>query len=308
MAINTGNFAKLLYPGLNTIFGHKYTEKPMQGAQIFEERTSRRAYEEVISVTGFGLPSIKTEGNAVVYDEEQQGFLTRFKPNVWATGFIITEEMMDDDLYDTIGTQRTEGLAYSMRQGEEVTCANVLNRAFNTSYVGGDAATLIASAGGGGSASHPNVSGGTWTNGAATAVDLSEAALEQAKIDIDDFRDDRGKRMQANIKQLIIASSNQFEAERILGSKLRPGTADNDANALYSMGAIPKVVVNNYLEDADAWFVQTDVPNGLIKFNRKPISFAIDNEFDTSNAKFKAAQRYATGWGDPRCAWGSPGG
>lgn len=300
MAINTGNFAKLLYPGLNTIYGHKYTEKPKQCDEIFENRVSRRAYEEIISVTGFGLPSIKTEGNSIVYDDEQQGFLTRFKPNVWAMGFIITEEMMEDDLYDTVGQRRTEGMAYSMRQGEEITAANILNRAFTAGYVGGDGVVL-------GSASHPNVSGGTWSNIAATAADLSEAALEQAKIDIDDYRDDRGKRMQANIKQLIISSSNQFEAERILGSRLRSGTADNDVNAMYTMGSIPKVVVNNYLDDADAWFLQTDVPNGFLKFNRKPMTFAIDNEFDTSNAKFKAAQRYAVGWGDPRCFYGTPG-
>ena len=307
MPINTGNIAKLLYPGLNTIYGQKYNEKPKQCDMIFETRTSRRAYEEIIGMTGFGLPSIKTEGNAIVYDEEQQGFLTRFTPNVWAMGFIITEEAMDDDLYDVVGPQRTEGMAYSMRQGEEITAANILNRAFNTSYVGGDAATLIASAGGGGSASHPNVSGGTWTNGVATASDLSEAALEQAKIDIDDFRDDRGKRMQANIKQLIIASANQFEATRILGSSERTGTAERDLNAMYTNGTIPKVIVNNYLDDADAWFIQTDVPNGLLKFERKAMAFAIDNDFDTSNAKFKVSHRYAQGWADPRCLYGSPG-
>lgn len=307
MPITTSNFAKLVYPGLNTIYGQKYAEKPKQCDQIFETRTSRRAYEEDMGVTGFGLPAIKTEGNAVFYDEEQQGFLTRYQHIVWASGFIITEEMMDDDLYDTVGQRRTEGLAYSMRQGEEIVSANILNRAFNTSYLGGDGATLIASAGGGGSASHPNVSGGTWTNGVATAADLSEAALEQAKIDIDDFRDDRGKRMQANIKQLIIASANQFEAERILGSKLRVDTANNDANAMYTMGTIPKIIVNNYLDDADAWFIQTDVPNGFIKYERKPMAFSIDNDFDTSNAKFKVQHRYSVGFTDPRCAYGSPG-
>jgi len=305
--ITTGNFAKLLYPGLNTIYGHKYTEKAKQCDQIFETRSSRRAYEEDIGVTGFGLPSIKTEANAIVYHEEQQGFLTRYTPVVWASGFIISEEAMDDDLYDTIGQRRTEGLAYSMRQGEEIVAANVLNRAFNTSYVGGDAATLIASAGGGGSASHPNVSGGTWTNGVATAADLSEAALEQAKIDIDDFRDDRGKRMQANIKQLIIASSNQFEATRILGSSERTGTADRDLNAMYTNGTVPKIIVNNYLTDADAWFIQTDIPNGMLKYERKAMAFAVDNDFDTSNAKFKVTHRYSLGFTDQRCMYGSPG-
>lgn len=307
MPITTGNIAKLLYPGLHTIYGHKYREKPKQCDQFLETRMSKRAYEEDIGITGFGLPSIKTEGNAVVYDEEQQGFLTRYSPQVWAMGFIITEEAIDDDLYDTVGPRRTAGLAYSMRQGEEITAANLLNRAFNTTYTGGDAATLIASAGGGGSATHPNVSGGTWTNGVATAADLSEAALEQAKIDIDDIRDDRGKRMQLNIKQLIIASSNQFEAERILGNKLRVATADNDPNAMYTMGTIPKVIVNNYLNDADAWFIQTDCPEGMIKYVRKAMTFAVDNDFDTSNAKFKCQQRYSQGWTDPRNMYGSPG-
>lgn len=308
MAVMTTNdFAKLLEPGLNTIFGHAYREKTAQWSQFMEERTSRRAYEEIISITGYGLPTVKQEGGNFVYDEEQQGFLTRFRPNVWALGFQISEEMLDDDLYSTVGEARTKGLAFSMRQGEEINCANILNRAFNTSYVGGDSATLIASAGGGGSATHPNVSGGTWTNGVATAADLSETVLEQAKIDIDDIRDDRGKRMQLNIKQLIVASSNQFEAERILKSKLRPETANNDVNALYAMGTIPKVIVNNYLTDPDAWFLQTDCPNGMLRFNRKPMRFAVDSSFDTGSMKFKVTHRYAVGWGDPRCMYGSPG-
>lgn len=307
MPITTGNIAKLLYPGLHTIYGHKYREKPKQCDQFLELRMSRRAYEEDIGITGFGLPSIKTEGNAVIYDEEQQGFLTRYSPNVWATGFVITEEAMDDDLYDVVGQRRTEGIAYSMRQGEEITAANLLNRAFNTSYTGGDKATLIASAAAG-STNHPNVSGGTWVNGPSNDIDLSEAALEQAKIDIDDFRDDRGKRMQLNIVQLIIASSNQFEVERILGNRLRPDTANNDPNAMYTLGTIPKVTVNNYLTDADAWFIQTDCPNGLIKYTRKAMTFAIDNEFDSGNMKFKSQHRYSQGWTDARTLYGSEGG
>jgi len=307
MPITTGNFAKLLYPGLNAIYGHKYNEYARECDQIFETRSSRRAYEEDLGVTGFGLASVKTEGNAISYDTEQQGFLTRYNHLVYAMGFVITEEMMDDDQYDVVGQRRTEGMAYSMRQTEETVAANVLNRAFNTSYVGGDAATLIASAGGGGSASHANVSGGTWTNGVATAADLSEASLEQAIIDIADFKDDRGKKIQVMPKQLIIPKDLQFEAERILESRLRPGSAENDINALYTMGSVPKVVVNHYLNDADAWFIQTDMPNGLIKYNRKAMTFAVDDDFDTSNAKFKASARYSFGWTDPRCLYGSPG-
>lgn len=307
MPINTGSNPKLLYPGLKVIYGISYSEKPKQCDQIFETMQSRRAYEEVQGMTGFGTASIKTEGKAVTYDTESQAFLTRYTPVVWAMGFIITEENMDDDLYDVIGSRRTKGLAYSMRQTEEIVAANVLNRAFNTSFVLGDASTLVASAGGGGSSSRPNFSGGTWTNGVATATDLSELALEQAKIDIDDYRDDRGKRMQANIKQLIIASSNQFEAERILESRLRSGSAENDVNAMYTMGTIPKVIVNNYLTDADAWFIQTDVPNGFTKMERKAMVFTNDGEFDTSNAKFKVQHRYSIGATDARCVYGSPG-
>lgn len=307
MAINTGNFAKLLYPGLNTIYGYKYNEYAKECDQIFESRSSRRAYEEDIGVTGFGLAAVKTEGNSVIYDNEQQGFLTRYNHLTYSLGFIITEEMIDDDQYDVVGQRRTEGLAYSMRQTEETVAANVFNRAFNTSYTLGDGSSLIASAGGGGSASRPNVSGGTWTNGVATASDLSEAALEQAVIDIADFKDDRGKKIQVMPKQLIIPKDLQFEAERILASVLRPATADNDTNALYTMGSIPKVVVNHYLTDSNAWFVQTDMPNGMIKYNRKEVSFDMDDDFDTSNAKFKASARYSFGATDPRGIYGSPG-
>jgi hypothetical protein len=308
MAINTGNFGKLIYPGLNTIFGHKYNEKQKECSQIFEVRSTKRAYEEDIGVTGFGLAAVKTEGNASAYDTEQQGFLTRHTPVVYSLGYIITEEMVEDDLYDTVGQRRTEGLAFSQRQTEEIVSANIFNRGFNTNFTYGDGASLIASAGGGGSSSRPNVSGGTYTNGAATAGDLSEATLEQALIDIANFKDDRGKRIQVNAKQLIIANGNQFNAERILGSTLRSNTANNDANAILSMGLVPKVVLNHYLTDADAWFIQTDMPNGFIKYDRKPMAFAMDNDFDTSNHKFKSAARYSVGCTDVgRAVWGSPG-
>jgi len=304
--INTGNFAKFLYPGLNTIYGHKYGEYPLECAQIFESKNSSRAYEEDIGVTGFGLAPVKTEGNAVTYDTEQQGFLTRYNNVTYALGFIITEEMMDDDQYDVVGQRRTEGLAYSMRQTKETVHANILNRAFNTSYTGGDGATLIASTGAG-SATHPNASGGTWTNGPVTDADLSVASIEQGVIDIAKFTDDRGKKISVMPKQLIIAVDNQFEAERIMGSVLESGTADNDTNAIRTMGVIPKIVVNHYLTDADAWFIQTDIPNGFTTYMRKAANFSIDNDFDTSNAKFKGQERYSAGWTDSRCAYGSEG-
>lgn len=306
MAINTGNNAKLLWPGLSTIYGITYNEYPQECLQIFETLTSNKAYEEIIGMTGFGLASIKPEGQPGTYDTESQAFLTRFSHATFFTGFIITEENMDDDQYSTIGSRRTKGLAYSVRQTKETVAANVLNRAFNTSYTGGDSSTLIASTGAG-SSTHSNVSGGTWTNGPTTDADLSEAALEQAVIDIGNFKDDRGKKIQVMPRQLIIPNGSQFEAERILGSMLRVGTSDNDKNALYSMGSVPKVIVNHYLTDTDAWFVQTDIPNGMIHYERKAPVFAIDNDFDTSNAKFKVSYRESWGWGDPRCMFGSEG-
>lgn len=306
MPITSGNFAKLLYPGLNTIYGQKYNEYPLECAQIYETRSSNRAYEEDLSITGFGLASVKSEGSSITYDTEQQGFLTRFSHLVYASGFIITEEMMDDDQYDVVGQRMTEGLAYAIRQTQETVGANVLNRAFNTAYTGGDGATLIASASAG-SSSHPNVSGGSWTNGPTTSGDLSESVLEQAVIDISNFTDDRQKRIQVRVKQLIIPNGSQFNVERILGSQLRVGTADNDKNALYSMGSIPKTILNHYLTDSNVWFLQTDIPNGMIHFERKPVSFAIDNDFDTSNAKFKVQYRESRGWTDPRCIYGNPG-
>lgn len=306
MPINTGNNAKLLWPGLNTIYGITYAEYKMEYTQIFETLDSYKAYEEDIGMTGFGLASVKPEGQPGTYDVERQAFLTRFSHATFFTGFIITEENMDDDLYDTIGERRTKGLAYSVRQTRETVGANVINRAFNTAFLGGDGSTLIASTGAG-SATHPNFSGGTWTNGPTTDSDLNEAALEQAVIDIADFTDDRGKAIQVMPYQLIIANGNQFNAERILASQLQSGTANNDVNALYAMSSIPKIHLNHYLSDPDAWFVQTDVPNGMTHYERKAPVFAVDNDFDTSNAKFKVTYRESYGWKDPRCFYGSAG-
>lgn len=306
MPISTGSNAKLLWPGLNTIYGISYNEYPLECVQIFETLQSSKAFEEDLGMTGFGLASVKAQGAAGTYDTERQAYLTRFNHVTYFTGFIITEENMDDDQYDTIGEHRTKGIAYAVRQTQETVAANVLNRAFNSSYPGGDGSSLIASAAVT-DTSHPNASGGSWTNGPITDADLSEASLEQAVIDIANFKDDRGKRIQVMPRQLIIANGNQFEAERILGSQLRPGTADNDTNALYAMSSVPKVIVNHYLSDTDAWFVQTNIPNGMTRYQRKAPVFAVDNDFDTSNAKFKVSYRESWGWKDPRCLYGSEG-
>ena len=207
---------------------------------------------------------------------------------------------MEDDQYDVVGQRKAQGLAYSMRQTKEVIAANVYNRAFNSAFVGGDGKELLAT-------DHPNFAGGTWSNELAVAADLSEAALEQAHIDIGGFTNDRGLLIAAKAKTLIIPRQLAFEAKRILGSDLRVGTANNDTNAMKDMGLVPEVIVNHYLTDTDAWFIRTDVPHGMKHFERRADAFEMDNDFDTENAKFKATARYSFGWTDPRGLFGSPG-
>lgn len=305
--INSSSFAKALWPGVNAWYGKAYSEYPVEYTELFDKFSSSKAFEEDVGVSSFGLAVVKPEGSPISYDSERQAFITRYSHVTYALGFIITREIMEDDQYDVVGQRKAQGLAYSMRQTKEVVAANVYNRAFNTSYLGGDGSTLIASAGGGGSATHPNFAGGTWTNGPATAADLSEAALEQAHIDIAGFTNDRGLLIAAKPKALIIPRQLMFEAKRILASDGRPGTDLNDVNAMKAMGLVPKVVVNHYLTDADAWFLRTDVPHGMKYFERRGDSFDMDNDFDTENAKFKATARYSFGWTDPRGVYGSPG-
>jgi hypothetical protein len=305
--ITTSSFAKALWPGVNKWYGDAYNEFSPQWQELFEKNTSRRAFEEDVGVSMFGLPSIKAEGSPISYDTSRQGFTSRYNHVVYALGFIVTREAVDDDLYDIVGKQKAKSLAFSMRQNKEIVAANIYNRAFNTSYVGGDSATLIASAGGGGSASHPNVAGGTWTNGPAVAADLSEASLEQAVIDIRGFQNDRGLKVQAKPVKLIIPKELMFEATRILKTEGQVYSADNTLNAIKTMGVIPTVVVNDYLTDTDAWFIRTNVQDGLKYFERDGDSFGMDEDFDTENAKYKARSRFAFGWTDPRGIYGSPG-
>ena len=305
--ITSSSFAKLLWPGLNAVYGKAYNDYPEEWSKLFEKNTSDRAYEEDLGLSSFGLAAVKNEGAPISYDTERQGFTSRYNHVVYALGFIITREIYEDDQYGKVGAQKAKALARSLRQTKEIVGANVYNRAFNTSYVGGDGATLIASAGGGGSSSHPNVAGGSFTNGVATAADLSEAALEQAVIDIAGFRDDRGLLIAAKPRKLVIPYQQQFEAARILGADGRVGTDLNDPNVLKDKGIFSEVVVNHYLTDPDAWFVLTDVQDGLKYFERRADQFEMDNDFDTENAKFKASSRYSFGWTDPRGIYGSPG-
>lgn len=298
--INTGSFAKALWPGINAWYGKEYSEYSVEYKDLFDHNTSKRAYEEDVGVSSFGLALEKPEGAPISYDSERQAFTTRYTPVVFALGFIITREIMEDDQYDVVGQRKAQGLAFSMRQTKEIVGANVYNRAFSGSYVGGDGVSLL-------NAAHPNLAGGTWSNILGTAADLSEAALEQACIDIAGFRNDRGLLIAVRPETLVIGPQLIYEAKRILGTDGRVATADNDLNALKTLGAIPKVVVNHYLTDGDAWFIRTNVKNGMKYFERRGDEFGMDNDFDTENAKYKATSRYAFGWTDPRALYGSPG-
>jgi hypothetical protein len=298
--INTGSFAKALWPGVNRWYGKAYGDYKTEYDAIFENRTSSKAFEEDVGISSFGLAVQKPEGMPISYDSERQGFITRYQHTVFALGFIITREMMEDDQYDIVGQRKAQGLARSIRQTKEINGANIYNRAFNGAFVGGDGVSMI-------NAAHPNIKGGTWSNIIATAADLSEAALEQAHIDIAAFTDDAGLLIAARPKTLIIPRQMIFEAKRILDTDGRPGTNANDINALKEMGVVQNTVVNHYLTDPDAWFLLTDVPNGPSYFERRSDEFGMDNDFDTENAKYKATSRYSFGWSDARGVYGSAG-
>ena len=298
--ITSGSFAKALWPGVNAWYGKSYKDYPEEWSRLgFQIEKSQKAYEEDVGLSSFGLAAIKAEGASVTYDSERQGFTSRYNHVVYALGFVITREIYEDDQYDVVGKRKAQGLARSMRQTKEIVGANIFNRAFAT-YTGGDGKVMIAS-------DHPNVAGGTFANLIGTAADISEAALEQAVIDIAGFRDDRGLLIAAKPQKLIVPYQLQFEVNRILGAQGRVGTELNDPNAIKDMGIFNEVVVNHYLTDTDAWFIVTDVPEGLKHFERRPDQFEMDNDFDTENAKFKATARYSFGWSDPRGIYGSPG-
>lgn len=301
MAImNSGSFAKALWPGVNAWYGKAYNEYDVEFEKLFDKFSSNRAFEEDVGLSSFGLAVQKGEGQPISYDQERQGFTTRYTHAVFALGFIITREIMEDDQYDVVGQNKAKGLAYSIRQTKEILGANVYNRAFNSTYTGGDGQALLSNA-------HPNIAGGTWSNLIATPADLSEAALEQAVIDIAGYTNDRGLRISVKPKQLIIPYTLQFEAARILKSVGRVGTDNNDINALNNMGLFKDVIINHYLTDSDAWFIRTDVPNGMKYFERRADEFGMDNDFDTENAKFKASFRASWGWTDPKGLYGSQG-
>ena len=307
MPINTGNFAKALQEGVYDWYGMAYNEYDMQFKEIFETRTSRKAYEEIVGSAGTGMAAVKPEGGSVAYDTMQQGFPSRFTHITYGLGFIITKEMVEDDLYDRIAEARSKALARSMRVTKETVAANVLNRASNNSYLGGDGSSLLASAAYT-STSHPLVKGGSFTNAPAAGTDLSEAALEDAVIAMGTWEDDAGLRIAVKPRKLIVPVNYQFEAERILRTDLRVGTGNNDLNALKSRGTIPGgFSVNNYITDTNSWFILTDADNGMIHFERRADDFTTDNDHNTDNAQFKATGRYSFGWADSRGIYGSMG-
>lgn len=298
--INSGSFAKALWPGVNAWYGKAYSEWPEEYSKLFDKSTSSKAFEEDVGISSFGLAIQKAEGAPISYDSERQAFITRYQHAVYALGFIITREMMEDDQYDVVGQRKAQGLAFSMRQTKEIIAANVYNRAVTAGFVGGDGVTLLSTA-------HPNLKGGTWSNRLATDADLSEASLEQACIDIAGFTNDAGLLIAVRPESLIIPRQLMFEAKRILGSDGRVGTDNNDLNALKTLGVVPTIVTNHYLTDVDAWFIRTDVQNGMKYIERRADSFDMDNDWDTENAKFKATARYSFGWTDARALCGSPG-
>lgn len=298
--INSGSFAKALWPGVNAWYGKAYDEYPVEYTDLFDKFTSNKAFEEDVGISSFGLAVQKSEGAPVSYDSERQAFTTRYQHVVYALGFLITREVVDDDQYDVVGQRKAQGLAFSMRQTKEIVAANVYNRAFNSAYTGGDGIQLVSTA-------HVNIKGGTWSNRIAVDADLSEAALEQACIDIAGFTNDAGLLIAVRPQSLIIPRQLMFEAKRILGTDGRVGSDLNDLNAIKTMGMIPKVVTNHFLTDTDAWFIRTNVKHGMKYFERRADSFDMDNDFDTENAKFKATARYSFGWTDPRGIYGSQG-
>jgi len=300
MAISRGQLVKELEPGLNALFGLEYKRYENQHAEIYATETSDRAFEEEVMLSGFANAQVKPEGSGVVFDNAQETYTARYTMETVALAFAITEEAVEDNLYDRLSSRYTKALARSMANTKQIKAANVLNRAFNSSFTGGDGKELCAT-------DHPTIFG-TVSNELATAADLNETSVEQALIDIAAFTDERGLKIAARGVKMIIPSELQFTAERIMNSANRVGTADNDINAVKSMGMIPQgYVVNNYLTDTDAFFIITDVPNGLKYFERSPIKTSMEGDFDTGNVRYKARERYSFGFSDFRGIFGSPG-
>ena len=301
MAISRAQLAKELEPGLNALFGMEYARYDNEAAEIYDTESSERAFEEEVMLSGFGAAPVKGEGSAVSFDDPQEAYTARYTHETIALAFSITEEAIEDNLYDRLASRYTKALARSMANTKQVKGAATLNNAFDSSFTGGDGKELCAT-------DHPLVSGNSLRNEPSTAADLNETSLENALIDIAAFVDERGLKVSVRGTKLVVPAALQFVSDRLLESTLRPGTADNDVNAVRNMGMLPQgYTVNHYLTDTDAWFIKTDAPRGFIHFERMPMSTKMEGDFDTGNVRYKARERYSYGYSDPRCVFGSPG-
>jgi len=301
MAISRAQLLKELLPGLNALFGLEYARYGEEHKEVYETETSERSFEEETKLSGFSAAPVKNEGTAIAYDNAQEAWTTRYNHETIALGFSITEEAIEDNLYDSLSARYTKGLARAMAYTKQVKAAAVLNNGFNSAYVGGDGVALFSTA-------HPLVNGGTNSNTPTTQVDLNETSLEAAVIQIAAWTDERGLLIAAKPKKLVIPPALMFVAKRLLDTELRVATTNNDINAIKQMGAIPEgYTVNHFLTDPNAWFLTTDVPNGLKHFERTPLQNSMDGDFDTGNVRYKSRERYSFGWSDPLGIWGSSG-
>ena len=301
MAISRAQLAKSLEPGLNGLFGLEYGRYDNESAEIYDTESSDRAFEEEVMLSGFGSAPVKSEGSAVSFDDAQEAYTARYTHETISLAFSITEEAIEDNLYDRLASRYTKALARSMANTKQVKAAATLNNAFDSTFTGGDGKELCAT-------DHPLVNGNDLRNEPSTAADLNETSLENALIDIAAFVDERGLKVSVRGMKLIIPPALQFVADRLLESTLRPGTSDNDTNAMRNMGMLPQgYTVNHYLTDTDAFFIKTDAPRGFIHFERMAMSTKMEGDFDTGNMRFKARERYSYGYSDPRCVFGSPG-
>ena len=301
MAISRAQLLKELLPGLNALFGLEYAQYGEQHAEIYETETSERSFEEETKLSGFSAAAVKNEGAPIQYDNAQEAFTARYTHVTIAQGFSLTEEAIEDNLYDSLSARYTKALARSMAYTKQVRAASVLNNGFNAAFPGGDGVALF-------STQHPLVSGGVNSNRPTTAADLNETSLEAAVIQIAAWTDERSLLIAAKPRKLIVPPALQFVATRLLETELRVGTTDNDINALKNNGSIPEgYTVNNYLTDTNAWFLTTDVPNGMKHFVRTPLSNSMDGDFDTGNVRYKSRERYSFGFSDPLGMFASPG-
>ena len=301
MAISRAQLLKELLPGLNALFGLEYAKYGEEHKEIFETETSERSFEEETKLSGFSAAPVKSEGAAIAYDNAQEAFTARYTHETIALGFSITEEAVEDNLYDSLSSRYTKALARAMAYTKQVKAASVLNNGFSGSYTGGDGVSLFSTA-------HPLVSGGTNSNRPTVASDLNETSLEAAVIQIAAWTDERGLLIAAKPRKLVVPPALMFVAKRLLDTELRVATADNDLNALKAMGSIPEgYAVNHFLTDNNAWFLCTDVPNGLKHFVRTPLQNSMDGDFDTGNVRYKSRERYSFGWSDALGMYGSPG-